>query len=329
MAAVSFQNGEIMPQGKVERIEREKGFTQIDNGLLTDETIGLEGIGLLSHILHYSKTFEIYKSQLQRTWGRALVERAWDKSSQSGYIIAFKNYSTNNAKDSYSYTFDEYKFSGIDLMDYFEEMWAKGYLFYAKSLYQVSNRNLKTIEASFPRFLFPNEEDSESKKERLNQLRKELAQFVFERLPKPNEAPVPDFPTQVFEESHSAEQAVQEAGLDDYTPTSEEQQAQSSCKDEFVEVFPQYIPELKRLESKRLTESEMEEIIEILFDTAVSLDLEHLGAEKTVQVFKELFDRQMTDNQFNCKFGWVQYFKKGFQQRLKDYILTGGQNLKL
>lgn len=125
MAAVSFQNGEIMPQGKVERIEREKGFTQIDNGLLTDETIGLEGIGLLSHILHYSKTFEIYKSQLQRTWGRALVERAWDKSSQSGYIIAFKNYSTNNAKDSYSYTFDEYKFSGIDLMDYFEEQFRK------------------------------------------------------------------------------------------------------------------------------------------------------------------------------------------------------------
>ncbi|MCJ7969493.1 MAG: hypothetical protein MUW51_11455 [Lactococcus lactis] len=68
-----------MPSGKVERIERTPGFTQIDNKLLTDKSLGLEGIGLMSHLLHYSKTFEVYKSVLHREWGRATVEKAWKK----------------------------------------------------------------------------------------------------------------------------------------------------------------------------------------------------------------------------------------------------------
>ena len=85
-----------MPSGKVERVERTPGFTQIDNKLLTDKSLGLEGIGLMTHLLHYSKTFDVYKSVLHREWGRATVEKAWKKATKAGYIIAFKNYSTNS-----------------------------------------------------------------------------------------------------------------------------------------------------------------------------------------------------------------------------------------
>lgn len=87
-----------MPSGKVERVERTPGFTQIDNKLLTDKSLGLEGIGLMTHLLHYSKTFDVYKSVLHREWGQATVEKAWKKATKAGYIIAFKNYSTNSTQ---------------------------------------------------------------------------------------------------------------------------------------------------------------------------------------------------------------------------------------
>ncbi|MFV0555651.1 MAG: hypothetical protein ACK5LM_00895, partial [Lactovum sp.] len=83
-----------MPKGKINRTHREKGFTQIDNELLRDKEIGFAGVGMLSYILSFSESYTIYKTQLQSEYGRALVDKTWQKCSEVGYIISFKKYSS-------------------------------------------------------------------------------------------------------------------------------------------------------------------------------------------------------------------------------------------
>lgn len=85
-------------------------------------------------------------------------------------------------------------------MAYFEEKRKEGYLFYDKSLYQVANRTLATIEVALPQFLYPNEETNKEERERLNKLRKALAQFVFERLPREKDELQEYYLSQTFEE---------------------------------------------------------------------------------------------------------------------------------
>ncbi|WP_406834583.1 hypothetical protein ABLU29_07430 [Lactococcus lactis] len=307
-----------MPQGKIERIHREKGFTQIDNRLLTDKNLGLEGIGLLSHILHYSDSFEIYKSVLQREWGRAMVERAWEKGTKSGYIIGFKNYSTNDSKNSYRYAFDEYQFSGIDLMSYFEEQWEQGYLFYAKSLYQVANRNLKTIEASFPQFLFPTEDNTEEEKNKLEELRKTLAKFVFERLPKETTHMNQEYPSQTFEEQ-AIEIEKEKVNIAD------DKSMKPSSTEIFINDFPEYLSIIEALEKKKLTKSELDDIADTLYSVAVDVDLKCEDNRMRVHLFQTIFREQMFANENLCQYDWIGYFKKGIQSRLKDFLLSNKQ----
>ncbi|MEY8538299.1 hypothetical protein AALM99_07575 [Lactococcus muris] len=306
-----------MPSGKVERIERTPGFTQIDNKLLTDKSLGLEGIGLMSHLLHYSKTFEVYKSVLHREWGRATVEKAWKKATKAGYIIAFKNYSTNSTQDSYNYTFDEFKFFDFDLMSYFEEKWAAGYLFYDKTLYQVANRTLENIEAALPQFLFPNEDSDTEEKERLDKLRKALAQFVFERLPREKTESQEDYPSQTFEEQ-AFEKEENNRNNDDSKVTFKEA---SSHIDNFVQDFPEYLSCLKRLEEKNLKPSDLEEIVETLYNVGVDIDLQFDDVRKRIAAFESIFEEQFLANELYCQYDWVGYFKKGIKVRLKDYLL--------
>lgn len=76
-----------MPSGKIERVKRKIEFTQISNNLLTDKSLGLEGIDLTSYILHSSNSYTIYKSVLHSEWVRATVEKALKKATKSGYDI--------------------------------------------------------------------------------------------------------------------------------------------------------------------------------------------------------------------------------------------------
>ena len=306
-----------MPSGKVERIERTPGFTQIDNKLLTDKSLGLEGIGLMSHLLHYSKTFEVYKSVLHREWGRATVEKAWKKATKAGYIIAFKNYSTNSTQDSYNYTFDEFKFFDFDLMAYFEEKWAIGYLFYDKTLYQVANRTMENIEAALPQFLFPSEDSDTEEKERLDKLRKKLAQFVFDRLPNEKSELQEDYPSQTFEEQ--AFEKEESNGEDKGSKATFK--VTSSNVEDFVRDFPEYLSSLKRLEDKKLKETDIEDIVETLYNVGVDIDLRFDDNRERISTFERIFDDQFWANELYCQYDWVGYFKKGIEVRLKDYLL--------
>lgn len=200
-------------------------------------------------------------------------------------------------------------------MAYFEEMWAQGYLFYAKPLYQVANRSLKTIEAALPSFLFPTIQMTEDEKVRLEKLRKDLAQFVFERHPKENSKIVSDYPSQTFEE-RAIEQEVESAAL----AKSEASQGKQSSTDAFVQDFPEYLPALEELEKKQLTQTELEDIVDTLYSVAVDIVLQFEDNRKRVSVFEDLFREQMF-SQLLCKYDWVGYFKKGIQTRLKDYLL--------
>lgn len=305
-----------MPSGKVERVERTPGFTQIDNKLLTDKSLGLEGIGLMTHLLHYSKTFDVYKSVLHREWGRATVEKAWKKATKAGYIIAFKNYSTNSTQDSYNYTFDEFKFFDFDLMAYFEEKWAAGYLFYDKTLYQVANRTIENIEAALPQFLYPKEDSDAEEKERLDKLRKSLAQFVFDRLPNEKVRTQEIYPSQTFEE-----QAFEKEEMDEEVVESHEKTTALSHIENFVQDFPEYLSSLKRLEEKGMKKSDLENIVETLYNVGVDIDLKFDDNRMRIAAFESIFDDQFLANELYCQYDWVGYFKKGIEVRLKDYLL--------
>ncbi|MCJ7969492.1 MAG: hypothetical protein MUW51_11450 [Lactococcus lactis] len=198
-------------------------------------------------------------------------------------------------------------------MTYFEEKWAAGYLFYDKTLYQVANRTMENIEAALPQFLFPSEDSDPEEKERLDELRKALAQFVFDRLPNEKSKLQEGYPSQTFEEQafEKEENSYEDKGSKET----------SSNVENFVRDFPEYLSSLKRLEDKKLKETDIEDIVETLYNVGVDIDLRFDDNRERISTFESIFDDQFLANELYCQYDWVSYFKKRNRSTTKGLFI--------
>lgn len=176
---------------------------------------------------------------------------------------------------------------------------------------------MENIEAALPQFLFPSEDSDTEEKERLDKLRKTLAQFVFDRLPNEKSELKEDYPSQTFEEQ----------AFEKEESNHKEKESKATFKntsnnvENFVRDFPEYLSSLKRLEDKKLKETDIEDIVETLYNVGVDIDLRFDDNRERISTFERIFDDQFLANELYCQYDWVGYFKKGIEVRLKDYLL--------
>ncbi|GAB2023876.1 hypothetical protein RyT2_29590 [Pseudolactococcus yaeyamensis] len=168
----------------IKKVKRTEKFTQLANTAIRDKRLTPNGLSVLTYLdmvekmvgsinPETGKPYRITKKEISERFGQKRCDSGWLNLINSGYLISFKKYSSN--QNEYNYVFDDMKFEELesgefDLLTEFKSQYEDGYIWFSSMIAQPKNRTKELIAASLP----SNIDDEE---------REQLSQWIWERIP--------------------------------------------------------------------------------------------------------------------------------------------------